>query len=327
MTVFVTGATGVLGRRLVETLTDRGHDVVGLARDEAGAATIEQLGGTATIGDLLEPESLEPPAADVVVHAATAIPTTRKPSEAEWARNDRVRLEGARTLVETIGEEVERFCFPSVVWVARQPDGSAFDETAPRNPDRATRSAATVETFLAAAEDDHDFERLVCRLGLLYSPDGAMTRQIGAGLLDRSMPIVGRGLLGRRDGRLSRLHADDAAAALVTAIEAECSGLYHVVDEEPVTMAAFLEHFADLLEAPSPRRIPAWLARFLIGRELTDGLTKPMPTTSDRFQATTGWEPSYPTYRDGLAQVRSTWEETGILAATGEGYEWVGDVP
>ena len=324
MRVFVTGATGVLGRRLVERLTDRGHGVVGLVRDDRGADLVEACGGTPRRGDVLDPDSLSgaTEGADAVVHAATAIPTSTKPTEEDWVLNDRVRLEGARNLLAESGDDVERFLFPSVVWVARQPDGSTFDEDADRNPDRSTRSAARVEDLLAEAGADRGFDVTVLRCGFFYAPDAAHTRQFGRDLLAGDMPIVGGGLLGRRDAELSLVHADDAARAFAEAIDAEASGTYHVVDDEPVTTATLLSALADRLDAPSPSRVPGWLARFFVGTETVATLTNPMPTTSERFRQDVGWEPRYPSYREGLDQVVATWLDDGTFRETADGYEW-----
>lgn len=327
MKVFVTGATGVLGHRLVERLADRGHDVVGLARDGDGEELVEARGGTAHRGDVLEPDTLagaiDDP--DAVVHAATAIPTKTKPADEDWARNDRVRLEGARNLIEVHGDATDEFLFPSVVWIARQPDGSPFDEDAERHPDRATRSAARVEDLLEAAGAEHGFDATVLRCGFFYSPDAAHVRQFGRQLLEGDLPVLGGGLLGRRDAELSFLHADDAALAFADAVEADATGLYHVVDDRPVAAAAFVAELADLLDAPEPSRLPGWLARFFVGTVTAEMLTSPMPTTSERFRAAVGWEPTYPTYREGLAQVVETWRNDGTLRETADGYEWVGD--
>lgn len=330
MHVFVTGATGVLGKRVVEQLSEKGHDVVGLARDEAGERLVERGGGEPRRGDVLERASLEravPDDVDVVLHAATAIPTSDKPSDEEWALNDRVRLEGARNLVAAAGDDADRFVFPSVVWVARQPDGSRFDESARRHPDRATRSAADTEDYLRDAGDEHGFDVLILRNGYFYEPDGAYTRTFAENLLDGDLPKIGGGLLGRRDAELSMLHTDDAGRAFADAIETGATGLYHVVDDEPVTFAEYVTYFADLLGAPEPGRVPGWIARFFVGKEAVDMLTNPMPTSADRFEADVGWEPEYPTYREGLEQVVETWEADGTLAELRGGEDVSDSVP
>ncbi len=322
MTVFIAGATGVLGRRLVDRLADRDHEVVGLARDDPGARVVERNGGTARRGDVLEPETLQRAMDDdveVLVHAATAIPELTGPSDEAWTRNDRVRLEGARNLLEAAPAGLRQVLFPSVVWLARQPDGSRFDETADRHPDRATRSAADVEDLLEASAAEMGFDAAVLRCGLFYAPDARDTRAWGAGLLDGDLPVVGGGLLGRRDAELSFVHADDAAAAFVAAVEAGAEGRYHVVDDEPVTGAAFFRTFAELLDAPAPNRVPGWLARFFVGKVAATALTSPTPTTNAKARRALGWEPAYPTYREGLRQVVETWRSDGTLAALRDG--------
>src|SRR6056297_298459 len=98
MRVFVAGATGVLGRRLVERLADRGHDVTGLTRDADGDAAVASRCGEPVRGDVTDEfvaELVE--SADCVVHAATAVPTGKASAE-DWRRDAAVRREGARHL-------------------------------------------------------------------------------------------------------------------------------------------------------------------------------------------------------------------------------------
>ncbi|WP_158058573.1 NAD-dependent epimerase/dehydratase family protein [Halorussus halophilus] len=326
MRIFVAGATGVIGRRLVELLTDRGHEVLGLVRDDDGAAIVESRGGTARYGDVLDLDTLAPAmaGADVVINAATALPVKDKPTDEDWAKNDRVRVDGTQNLLAAADDSVERFLFPSIVWVARQPDGSRFHENAERHPDRATKSAAEVEDILHEAASEKGFDLTILRLGFLYAPDAGHTHQMAEQLLSGDLPVVGGGLLGRRDSELSLLHADDAAEAFVEAIDENATGLYHVVDDQPVTVADFFTTFAEQLDAPKPSRIPVWLARFFVGTEQVNVLTKPFPTDADQFRSDVGWEPTYPTYREGLAKVVETWENDGTIRKTPSGYEWVG---
>ncbi|MFC6975766.1 hypothetical protein ACFQL1_15615 [Halomicroarcula sp. GCM10025709] len=104
------------------------------------------------------------------------------------------------------------------------------------------------------------------------------------------------------------LHAADAATAFTAAIESALAGTYHVVDDEPVTLAAVLRALAERLDASEPGRVPAWLARWIVGTETVRLLSRPMPTTASRFRDATDWAPRYPTYRAGLDQVVAEWE-------------------
>ena len=316
MKVFVAGATGVLGRRLVDRLADCGHEVVGLARDGDGERVVEARGGTARRGDVLDPDSLAEAVdedTEAVVHAATAIPGSTKPDDDEWEHNDRVRLAGARNLLDASPADLRQFVFPSVVWIARQPDGAAFDESADRHPDRSTRSAADTEDLLRASADEGRFDATILRFGLFYAPDARDTRDWARRLLDGDLPVVGGGLLGRRDAELSFVHADDAAGAVVAAVEGEASGVYHVVDDEPVTTEEFFRTFAELLDAPEPSRVPAWLARLFAGEVTARLLASPTPTTNEKARRELGWTPEHSTPREGLRQVVEQWRETGAV--------------
>lgn len=329
MKVFVAGATGVLGHRLVADLVERDHDVVGLARDDAGAATVREAGGEPVRGDLLEPDTIEravPESVDAVVHAATAIPTGTKTTKADWETTDRLRREGTETLTAAAAEAgADRYLQQSIVWLARQDDGSTIDEDSEPNTDAITQSALDGEEIATNAGEEYGFDVVALRGGWFYAPDAAHTRGIGENLLDRRMPIIGRGLLGRGDAELSLLHVDDAASAYVAAIEGDAAGVYNVVDDRPVTLAAFLRCFAAALNAPNPLRIPGWLARLAVGKHTVSMLTNPFPATNERFRRDFDWEPQHPTYKEGIQQVVERWREEGTIAASEDGeIEWVG---
>lgn len=328
MRVVVAGATGVLGRRIVANCVDRGHEVVGLSRDDERDRLVRDRGGVPVRGDVLDRDSLADAAAgaDAIVHAATKIPTDTNPDEEDWVQNDRVRRQGTENLVNvaaTVG--VSRFVLQSIVWVARQPDGQPFDETAEPNPDRSTESALDGERFVSAGAEERGFESVVLRGGYFYAADTAHTHLFGERLLAGDLPIIGRGLLGRRDAELSFVHVDDAGRAFVDAIEGDATGTFHVVDDEPTPYAAFLRTFADRLDASQPSRLPAWLARWFVDDNLVRLLTRPMPTTNERLREAFGWEPAFPTVDDGLDQVVETWQDDGTIRKTSEGYEWTGD--
>jgi nucleoside-diphosphate-sugar epimerase len=306
MRIFIAGATGVLGRRLVQQLHERGHEVVGLARSEAGERRIGTLGGISSRADLFDAEALARAAegSEVVIHAATAIPTKQRPGPSDWAMNDRIRREGTRALTTAAAKVgAKLYLQQSITWIARPPDGSPFDEDSPTYPDPVTRSALDGELIAREAGERSGFATGVLRCGLFYGADSAHTRLLGDGLTKRRIPIVGRG-----DAIWTNLHLDDAAGAFVAAAEAGRGGLWHVVDDEPVTVARFLMDFAERLGAPPPRRVPVWLARLLAGQTAVNFLRMSMRTTNARFRREVGWTPRFPSYRAGLDQIVAAWQ-------------------
>jgi len=330
MRVFVAGSTGVLGKRLVERLADRGHEVVGLTRDDEGDELVESRGGEPRRGDVLNEESLRNAVGDesfdAVVHAATAIPTGDKVTREDWETNDRVRREGTENLVELADRvDADLYVQQSITWLAKNDDGSVFDEDSEPNPDPVTESALSAERIAREAEDESGFDVAVVRCGWYYSYDSAQTRMMAKKLLDGDLPVVGGGLLGRQDAETSLLHVDDSARAFAEVIESRESGTWHVADDEPVTYAEFLGVLTDRLDAPSPGRVPGWLAKFFVGPVTVDFFTSSAPTTNNKFRRDFDWSPKLPAYREGLDRVVENWVDEGVLVEEDDGYVWNGE--
>ena len=89
MRVFVTGGTGLVGSHTIERLVAEGHDVVALARNDAGADMVRAFGATPAMGSVESPEAWKAAAgADAIIHAAAAIIAT-----ASWDRFHREAID------------------------------------------------------------------------------------------------------------------------------------------------------------------------------------------------------------------------------------------
>ena len=175
MKVFVAGATGVLGRRIVRQLAGRNHIVIGAVRDGSGEKTVLSCGGDPRLVDLFDVDSLVKAAdgAEVVIRAATAIPTKLRPSAKDWAMNDRIRREGTKALTEATARVGARaFIQESVAWAVRSPDGSVYDEDAPPARDPVLASALDGERIGREAGERLGFDAGVLRCGGFYCADG-----------------------------------------------------------------------------------------------------------------------------------------------------------
>ncbi|MBV9004773.1 MAG: NAD-dependent epimerase/dehydratase family protein [Solirubrobacterales bacterium] len=107
MRVFVAGATGVIGIRLLPLLIAEGHTVAGMTRSPEKSASLRALGAEPVVCDVFDAPALteamttfEP---DVVVHQLTDLPDDRDQLSDFAARNDRMRTEGTRNLVDAAG--------------------------------------------------------------------------------------------------------------------------------------------------------------------------------------------------------------------------------
>src|SRR5213083_3013260 len=204
------GATGVLGRRIVRQLVARNHRVVGLARSEAAEATVRSLGGEPRRADLFDANAVAQAAqgCEIIIRAATAIPTKVRSGPKDWVMDDRIRREGTRSLVAATARVGARaFLQESVVWAVGTLDG---------------------ERIAREAGSSQGFPTLALRCGGFYSADGWHTR-ILADSIAKGRPV----LVGRQSPLWSLIHTDDAASAFVTAAEAPKPGVWHVVDDSP----------------------------------------------------------------------------------------------
>jgi 2-alkyl-3-oxoalkanoate reductase len=314
MKVFIAGASGVLGRRLVRQFVARGHSVIGQVRSAKAESAVREAGGEPRHADLFDAESLARGAegCDTVIHAATAIPVKQKTGPADWAMNDHIRRKGTRCLTEAAAKiGAKTYLQQSITWVARPKDESTFDEDSPTVPVPAIQSAIDAETIAREAESAEGFTVSILRGGFFYDSESAHTRMIGEALRKRQMPIIGSGA-----ALWAMIHSDDAASAYVIAAEKPRSGVWHIVDNELVQVRTFLKEFASLLGAPAPRRVPVWLARWLAGEQAVEYFTRSTQTTNARFRRDFGWTPRYPTYREGLDQVVAAWNAEASHQAT-----------
>lgn len=289
MRVVVAGATGVIGRFLVPALSAAGHEVTGLSRAEG----VDLLDRDAVIRVVAEAEP------GAVVHMATAIPAriNRKAMAHDMELTNRLRTDGTRHLVEAAQAAGVKKIIVQGLAYAYQPGEGLADEDAPLwlDPPRefATSMSALVELERLTAEA----HGLVLRFGHLYgpgsayAPDGSMTAQVR----DRQLPVVGGG-----HSVFSFIHADDAAAAVLAALEHEVSGVLNIADDNPVPISEWLPAFAAMIGAPAPRHVPTSLARLAGGGWGAAFLTRLRGASNARAREQLGWRPRYPDWSGGF---------------------------
>jgi nucleoside-diphosphate-sugar epimerase len=96
-------------------------------------------------------------------------------------------------------------------------------------------------------------------------------------------------------------HVDDVARAFAVAVEdAPPGGLYHLADDEPITLYDFVALTADALGVGRPRRIPAGLARLAAGRHVVTATVRSARTSNARIKRELGWSPRFPSAREGV---------------------------
>jgi nucleoside-diphosphate-sugar epimerase len=300
MRVFVAGASGAIGTRLVPQLLDRGHEVIGTFRSPGNAERVRALGAKPIALDLLDPRAVrkavletEP---DAIVHQATALADVRfsKNLDRSFAPTNRLRTEGTDALLAAAREAgVRRFVAQSFASMRyARVGGPVKTEDDPLDP---TPPATTRETNAAMRHLDQavmDAGGIALRYGGFY---GASNDGLLEPVRKRQFPIVGNG-----GGVSSFVHLDDAAAATVLALEHDGAGIYNIVDDEPATMREWLPVLANVLGAKPPRHVPRWLARLVAGEAAVMMATESRGASNAKAKRELGWTLRYPSWRQGF---------------------------
>jgi nucleoside-diphosphate-sugar epimerase len=308
MRVFVAGATGLIGRRLVRLLLDAGHDVSAMARSEESAEDLRGDGAGVAVADLFDDEQLRGTMAmtepEVVIHQLTVLPDRLDAADAaeRFAENDRVRVEGTRALVDAAAAVGARRVVAQSIAFAYAPEGDwVKDESAPLYLDAPSpwgRSVGACAELERQVLESRGMDGVVLRYGSLYGPGtwfdadgGTIAQAVRAG----SVPVIGSG-----DAMLSFTHVDDAAAAAVAALDAT-PGKYNVVDDEPVRARDWLPLFARSVGGPLPGAISAEEGLERAGWIAVHRMVEQRGASNARARETLGWTPSHPSWRAKLA--------------------------
>jgi len=306
MKLFVTGATGALGRAAVPHLVAAGHEVRAVARTDAKAAKLRAAGAEPVSVDLFDPDAVRAAVAgcDGVAHLATHIPATRKAMrDSAWEENNRLRTDTTRYLVDAaiaagasvVVKESITFIYPD-----RGPDW--IDEDVP-----VSAIGPIVEPTLEGERIIGGFtgdgrRGIVLRFGLFYGPKNPMTVE---GL--RLARWRASRVTGKAGDYMSSIHTDDAGAAVAAALDAP-AGIYNVADDEPLTRRAYLDAFSRAFGLPKLRVTPGWVVKLLAGKA-AGVLLASQRVSNRRFRDLTDWTPAYPSAREGWAAVAATEKE------------------
>ena len=305
MRIFVAGASGALGSRLVPQLIDAGHDVIGTHNSPSSAELLRTLGAKPVMVDLLDAYAVrqavlesEP---DAIVHQATALAKAKfgRSLDKAFAKTNELRTKGTDALLAAARQAgVRRFVaqsFASYRYLRQGGPIKTEDDPLDPTPPPHTQQSWAAMTYLDRAVTD--FGGIALRYGGFYGADNDGWAEL---VRKRLMPIVGDG-----GGIISWIHLDDAAAATVLALEHDGPAIYNIVDDEPAPAREWLPVLAESLGAKPPRRLPAWLVRLLAGGAAVVMGTEVRGASNAKAKRELGWTLRYPSWRVGFPAVYS----------------------
>ena len=300
MRVFVTGASGAIGARLVPQLIEAGHEVIGTFMSPSSAKRVRALGAKPVALDLLDARAVrravlgaEP---EAIVHEATALANARfsRNLDRSFAATNRIRTEGTDALLGAAREAgVRRFVAQSFAPTRYAREGGPVkteEDPLDPNPPALMRETEAAMRHLDRAVTDAG--GIALRYGGFY---GAANDGMVEPVRRRQFPIVGDG-----GGVSSFIHVDDAAAATVLALERGAPGIYNVTDDEPAPVREWLPVLAQALGAKPPRHFPRWLARLFAGEFAVMMGTESRGASNAKAKRELGWTLRYPSWRQGF---------------------------
>jgi nucleoside-diphosphate-sugar epimerase len=299
MKVFMTGATGVIGSRAVPILLRNGHDVTAVTRSPQASRQFEQSGARVVQVDLFDRSAVARAVAghDTVINLATHVPRsgTSMFFRSAWKENDRLRAVASATIVDACLETgIERFVQESFAPVYPDRSDQWIDEETPISPVRYNETIvdaeASAQRFTASGRSG-----VVVRFGAFYGPDSVQTRELIGWIRKGWGPLPGPDT-----AYISSVSHDDAAAAVAWAVGVP-SGIYNVVDDDPVTHRVFVDTLAAAVGVARPKLPPRWITP-LMG-SVGELLARSVRISNRKLRRSSPWTPRYPSVRDGWPAV------------------------
>ena len=318
MKIFLAGATGAIGKRLLPMLVNAGHTVTATTQHEGKMMSIHSAGAIPMLVNALNKEdvlaAVEKARPEIITHQLTAIPANLnlRHFDEGFALTNRLRIEGTDYLLaaaRAVG--ARRFIAQSYAgWYARTGDWIKTEDD-PLITSGISDGRKTLDATIYVEKEvikEKAIEGFVLRYGSFYGPGTSLAPGdwFFEGVRQHRVPITGGG-----SAYWSFIHIDDAAGATLAAVNASTPGIYNITDDEPAPVSAWLPYLAEVLGAKPPRRVPKWLARLAVGEYGVAAMTELRGSSNRKAKALFPWKLKWSTWREGFKggfedQTRST---------------------
>jgi len=299
--VAVTGATGTIGRAVVEALLARGDEVAALSRSAERAHSL--LGERIDAHEWRDPKARAAPSqafqdCDAVVHLLGEPIAQRWSEEAKREIRDS-RVRGTRNLIAGLreaGPRLKTLVSQSAVGVYGFRGDEELDESARAGDDFLASVVTEWEAEAARAEDELGVRTVLCRTGVVLSSDGgALEKMLPPFKLGVGGPVAGGGQY------VPWVHLDDVVGAMLHVLDDErAHGPVNVCAPRPVTNKELSKALGHVLRRPAFAPVPAFAVKLLYG-EMAEIVTKGQRVVPRRLEEL-GYEFRRPQLEDALRE-------------------------
>lgn len=301
MKVFVSGASGFIGRAVVSNLSKRGHEVTGLAKGEAGSKVISSAGGRAVIGDLMKGGEWcsEVASSDKVISLSQPFDSDDIISIDKMEGLGRLHAEEVTNLIKAAGDTGSNVkgivvtyhtnCYGerNGKWV--EADAGAVDPIGFCRP--LTGSFDTIERVV----EDSGIPTVTVFPAMVYGNGGWFTKLV-ADIVSGNARIVKPG-----NNYLNVIHVDDVAELYSLIVEKmDKSDVVTMSDSRPVMQYEFIGLLASLLDKSIPKMVEFKEYEKAFGLMAAEAMSSSTKTSADRLLGMFNYNCMHKSYESGI---------------------------
>lgn len=301
MKIFITGATGALGQRVVKHLIEQKLSVVALSRSSKNSDVLKGWKVEVREANLFNLDEVKEAMkdCDAILHLASSIPKKERTSNKDWKQNDMIRIDGTRNLIEAaLNNGIKIFIAQSVTALYGQQHGMPLSSETPipEIQPHSLRSAVQMEEMTSHCLPE---KYLIIRFGNFYSEDDFHTNNLIKNIRKRRIPMIGDG-----NFYLNYIHIDDAADAVIYSLkhfESLKGRTVNVTDYKPLLYADILKSLYQVTGKKKPFYLPMLFAKLLLGKNNFSFLTGSHRIKRDTFFE--DWQPRQTDFITNMFQI------------------------
>ncbi|MBN2738710.1 MAG: NAD(P)-dependent oxidoreductase [Spirochaetales bacterium] len=299
MKILIVGGTGFLGSTIVQKLITRNHNVTILTRNPYKAMPFDKSKVTFLTGDILSIDRISiSEKFDVLVYTAM-VPF--KPGRVSTMKFKKMEVL-TKLYFQNIIELAKTLNCPLILT-----SGASFDtkenEIADENWPIARKGMAALgkcyDEIISRVKSKKTIPLIEMLPAQIYGKGGLFLRTIN---MAKAGKVV---ILGKGKNRLPRIHVEDCATAYVLAIEKLPIGEKFILcDNLSCTVEDFMTYLAEVYNANTILHIPEFILRIATGKYIYQTVTLNTVVSNKKIKEKLGWEPAYPSYKEGLLSLK-----------------------